>query len=43
MKETEFIRQTKDKQISELKKLAEESNEVRRNEFEKRVGESDSM
>ncbi|CAG5133659.1 unnamed protein product, partial [Candidula unifasciata] len=37
MKETEFIKQTKDKQISELRKITEESNEARRNDFDKRL------
>lgn len=37
MKEAEFIRQTKDKQISDLKKMAEETNELRKNDYEKRV------
>ncbi|BFZ02650.1 hypothetical protein BsWGS_05689 [Bradybaena similaris] len=37
MKETEFIKQTKDKQISELRKITDESNEARRNDFDKRL------
>lgn len=40
MKETEFIKQTKDKQISEMRKITDESNEARRNDFDKRVGTS---
>ncbi|CAL1536878.1 unnamed protein product [Lymnaea stagnalis] len=40
LKETEFIRQSKDKQIGELKKLAEDSHEARKNEFEKRLHEA---
>ena len=31
------MRDTKDKQISELKKMIEDSNETQRNEYEKRV------
>ncbi|GFS06657.1 centrosomal protein of 112 kDa-like [Elysia marginata] len=37
VKETEYIRQNKDKQINELKTMSEESNETRRNEFEKKL------
>ncbi|KAH9503969.1 hypothetical protein Btru_067472 [Bulinus truncatus] len=39
LKETEFIRQSKDKQIVELKKLAEDSNENRKSEYEKKLHE----
>ncbi|XP_059139719.1 centrosomal protein of 112 kDa-like [Physella acuta] len=39
MKEAEFIRQTKDKQISDLKKREEETNEMRKNDYEKRLHE----
>ncbi|XP_035824981.1 uncharacterized protein LOC101862025 isoform X2 [Aplysia californica] len=37
IKETEYITENKDKQIAELKKMTDESNETRRSEFEKRL------
>ncbi|GFO39281.1 centrosomal protein of 112 kda-like, partial [Plakobranchus ocellatus] len=39
VKETEYIRQNKDKQIAELKTMSEESNETRRHEFEKKLND----
>ena len=36
-KDASIMRDTKDKQISELKKMIEDSNETQRNEYEKRV------
>ena len=37
VKEAGMVRETKDKQIMELKKMVEDSNETQRNEYEKRV------
>jgi hypothetical protein len=37
VKESALVRETKDKQISELKKMVDDSNESQRNEYEKRV------
>ncbi|KAK0049252.1 centrosomal protein of 112 kDa [Biomphalaria pfeifferi] len=39
IKETEFIKQSKDKQIAELKKIADDSNETRKNDYEKKLHE----
>ena len=36
-KDTQQVIETKDKQITELKRLLEESTEVRNNQFEKKV------
>lgn len=37
VKETTLVRETKDKQIGELKKMLEDTAETRRSEFEKKV------
>ena len=37
VKDSQNVRETKDKQIAELRKMVEETTEKRKNEFEKKV------
>lgn len=37
MKEAQVVKETKDKQIVELRKMAQETHESKKNEFEKKV------
>jgi hypothetical protein len=37
VKDSQNVRETKDKQITELRKMVEETTEQRKNDFEKKV------